>query len=429
MMLLVFIVPLLVVIVIALWWAKKRRGSRTDSVSTAPVPTFRIIALGVSGAGKTVLLASMFHKLSFQAEGRAFHLETELEQRVTLSGTYSTVADPSRPWPRGTRTGETREFLFDCVGFDESGGKHRILQLGYLDYAGELLESEQEPGGTALDDLKVRIKNAHALLGVIDGYRVRQLMLNEPAGWSYFEHSLRPLFGELQSATCPIHLVITKWDLVRGFGEAPDAEDNDRLGLVAQALMAHEHISSLVSYPANRIVRLIPVSAVGNNFVEVDLNGKVVKRPDGRVRATNVEVPLCAVLPDLFRQVQMSLDDSARTSINSEIRKRMRLSAGEFGSALAYFLARPVGAALRGVTGSIFGKDFGNEAVNLFLDWTANSFREKDAKLGNFRDEQERCVLAAQQARAVVLKDFERAVLRLEALYPTSLLTRRWSQL
>lgn len=407
-------------------WSAKRRPEPVHSVAVAaPVPTFRVVALGVSGTGKTVLLASMFRNLSFQAPDRSFFLETELEQRVALSKVYSAVADTSKPWPAGTRVGETREFLFYCVAFDEDGRKHQILNISYLDYAGELLEEEQAPGGTALSDLKARIRSAHALLGMIDGYRIRQLMLNESAGRFYFEHSLEPMLGILQGATCPIHLVITKWDLVRGFGEAAEADDNDRLALVAQTLMTHAHFSSLVNHSASRVIRLIPVSAVGSNFVEIDKGGHVVKRPDGHVRATNVEVPVCAVLPDIFGQVRMSLDDSVRKNLNSEIRSRLRVGAGEFGAALASFLRRPTGAALQSVMRSVAGKEFGNDAITLFVDWASRPFDERGRVAGSFRNERERHMQGVQQTRWAVLRDFERAVLRLEAHLPSSLLTRR----
>jgi hypothetical protein len=405
--------------------SKQRPEPASNVAAAADVPTFRVIALGISGTGKTVFLASMFRNLSFQAPGRSFFLETELEQRVALSKIYSAVADTSQPWPTSTRVGQTREFLFDCVAFDEDHNKHQILQISYLDYAGELLEEEQQAGVTALSDLKTRVQSAHALLGMIDGYRLRQLILNESAGRSYLEYSLEPMLGILQSATCPVHLVITKWDLLRDFGEIAETDDNDRLALVAQALMAYPHFSSLVSHSPNRVVRLIPVSAVGSTFVEIDKSGQVVKRPDGRVRATNVDVPLCAVLPDLFRQVQMSLDDSVRQKLRSEIRDRLGVGAGEFGAALTSFLRRPTGAALRSVMGSVVGKEFGSDALALFVHWAGYPFDRSGRALGSFRTERERRMQAVQQMRSAVLSDFERAVLRLEAQLPTSLLSRR----
>jgi hypothetical protein len=61
----------------------------------------------------------MFHSLNFPAPGRSYYLETDARQRVALGNIYSSVSDPAQPWPPGTRTGETREFIFDCVGVDK----------------------------------------------------------------------------------------------------------------------------------------------------------------------------------------------------------------------------------------------------------------------------------------------------------------------
>lgn len=101
------------------------------------------------------------------------------------------------------------------------------------------------------------------------------------------------------------------------------------------------------------------------------------------------------------------------------------MGATEFGAALASFLRRPTGAALRSVMGSVVGKEFGNDAIALFVDWARRPFDERGPVLGSFRNERERHMQAVQQTRSAVLNDFETAVLRLEASLPASLLTRR----
>ena len=302
------IIPLVLAVVVKLATAWRERRRTRKPASAAPArelyepPTFDVIALGAKSSGKTVFLSSMFHKLNFQAPGRSYYLETDPQQRIALARTYSNVSDTAKPWPPGTRTGETREFVFDCVGVDEHNAKHTVLQLRCLDYAGEALEYEQEAGSTVLDDLAERIQRAHALLGMIDGHRVLQLLRNEPAGHDYFERSLRPMLGFMHGASCPIHLVLTKWDLLRDNAPASSGDDEALLDAVIAALMRYDHIKALVYvHSRNQIVRLIPVSAVGSAFAHLDPEGKVVKRPDGELRPTNVEVPLCAVLPDLLQ--------------------------------------------------------------------------------------------------------------------------------
>jgi hypothetical protein len=304
-----------------------RRAAR----SPAPVtpPTFRVVALGGPGSGKTVFLSSLFHSLGYRTPGRGYHLEADAAQRVDLRSLHRAVRDTSQPWPKGTNKGETREFLFDCLAAAGAETPRPVMRMGYLDYAGELIEEQTDDGGTALADLAARIDKADALLGMIDGLKMVRLLRDEPAARSYFEHGLQPMFGFLRNASCPIHLVVTKWDLVRGFGEPADASDEYRLDRVAEALLRYEHIRALVEdHSARQVVRLIPVSAVGADFVDLNTDGMVVKRPHGHLKPTNVEVPFNAVLPDLFRQVEGSLDQ-------------------ELDRGLWKSFARPSGAALR----------------------------------------------------------------------------------
>lgn len=407
--------------------AKRRSGAPTPEEATpaglAPsarpaLPTFRVVALGTSGSGKTVLLASMFHKLNHLTPERSFYLESGAEQRVALGRIYSTVSDTSKPWPRGTRTGETREFLFDCVAVDRDNARLPVLRMSYLDYAGELLEVEQEEGSTALDDLAERIAGANALLGMIDGHRMLQLLRGEAAGRNYFQHALQPMFGFMQGASCPIHLVLTKWDLVRDFGEPEDADEAYRLNSVIEALLEFEHIKALVYvHSKNQIVRLIPVSAVGPSFVQINDAGHVSKLPDGTLRPTNVEVPLAAVLPDLFSQVERSLDDSARKRIDTEMRRNLRKHVPAIAASL---LARPAAAALRAAM-----PGYGSLAMSLFIEARA-PLDQLVAPIFQSGSDLEKELASQQRLRAIVMNDFKRTLLRFEAVLPNSELSRRW---
>lgn len=413
------IVVKLVALLVAWLRERRRRGSKPSEAAqpAAAPPTFNVVALGGAGSGKTVFLSSLFHTLNYRRPGRSYHLETDAAQRVALGSLYSKVSDTSQPWPKGTMTGETREFTFDCVAVDGSGLPQPVLRMSYLDFAGELLEKEEDDGGMALTDLVGRIEEADALLGMIDGLRVLQLLRGEPGGRAYFEHGLRPMVGFMQNARCPIHLVVTKWDLVRDFGEPADADDEARLARVIDAILEYEHIRALVYvHSAKQIVRLIPVSAVGDDFVELGADGKVVKRPDGHVRPTNVEVPLCAVLPDLFRQVEVSLDKSLREELDRSLWK-------EIG--IGHLVSRPAGAALRLGFQATLGRDLGGEAATMFVQWLARPF-EKDRAISSRRKHGELKLAEIQRLRRAVLDDFARAVMRLEAALPNSQLTHGW---
>jgi GTPase SAR1 family protein len=420
----VSLVVKLVKALLARWRERRAAASPARSAPSPALPTFRVVALGGPGSGKTVFLSSLFHSLSYRTPGRSYHLETDAAQRVALGSLYSAVSDTSQPWPKGTHRGETREFVFDCMAADGTDAPHPVLRMGYLDYAGELIQEESNDGGTALADLAARIDKADALLGMIDGLKVARLLRDEPAARSYFQHALQPMFGFMQNARCPIRLVVTKWDLVRDFGEPADAGDEYRLDRVIEALLQYEHIRALVYvHSARQVVRLIPVSAVGADFVDLDADGKVVKRPDGHMRPTNVEIPFCAVLPDLFRQVESSLDESLKRELDRALWKEI---GGDSRALAAKVFARPAGAALRLGLQATLGRDLGTEASTMFVEWLARPFGTGDGEIGGKRRQRELHLAELQRLRRNVLDDFTRAVMRLEAALPNSQLGHGW---
>lgn len=372
------------------------------------LPTFRVVALGLSGSGKTVFLSTMFHELSHLAPQRSYYLDVDGQTRLALGAIYNEVSDTSREWPHGTAT--TREFVFDCVGVDAHNSRHPVLRLSYLDYSGGLLERAEEPGSTAQSDLITHIEGADALLGMIDGHRLLAFMRGEQAGRDYFQRKLRPMLGFMHRATCPIHFVITKWDLVRDFGEPRDADDQLRLARVIDALLRYEHIKALVhSVGGHRIVRLIPVSAVGTRFAQLDRDGRVSKLPNGEMDPMHVDVPLCAVLPDVFSQAEHELDERSRRRLQRAMRAYLR---SHRGSVLAQALRRPAIAAARTLL-----PGYGSAAAVLVLEWLS-----PDSPPSPAPDSIEREIATRQR----VMDDFKRAVVRLEAVLPQSQLSGRW---
>jgi double-GTPase-like protein len=410
-------------------YAERTADEAGAEQASAPVPTFKVVALGLPGSGKTVLLASMFHELDHIAPGRSFYLDTTPEQRVALNGVYRTVSDPRRDWPRATRLAELTAYAFNCVALDEDGGRHHLLDVVYIDYAGELLEHTPEAGRSSFQELQSHIRSAQALLGLLDGQRILQLLRGERAGHDYLQFEVRSQLGLMQSAQAPVQLVITKWDLVRGFGEPPDADDRLRLDCVISALMAYDHVRGLVYSSPNQLVRLIPVSAVGRGFAELAEDGSVVKRSGGTVRPMNVDVPLCAVVPDLFRQVERSIDDDARRKLEESLRRSlkgrsMRVRAVDVLSGLGTFLngsaGRALGAVFAGVMPGVVGVA-ATEVTRMFAEWAAAPYERvadarelHEAEFGRYRAVRER-----------VLVQFETAVRRLEAVMPNSELGRR----
>lgn len=420
------IVLALIPVAVIVWVMKARARRATPPAPTfdAPVPTFRVVALGVSGAGKTTYLASMFHELNFPTARRSFYLDVEPEDRIRLNGVYAKVSDPEASWPRATGVGEMKEYRFRCIGSDEDRShKRTVLNLTYLDFAGGLLEGHNEPTGEAFTGLIAAIGSASALLVLIDGGRVRQVLIGDPRGRAYFERTLRATVGFAQNATCPIHFVITKWDLIQSMGAMRNLDEGGRLRTVGNVLFQYEHLAALLHDPARQqIVRLIPVSSVGPDFVALDADGMPVKRANGTISPTNVDAPLAAVVPDLFRQVESKLDAQTRSTLAKEVRSR--LARGSFLPGLTGLVALPVGAVVKTALSTALTPFVADTVYTLFLDWVAG-VQQAAAQRGpapGAGAEQEIAIVRAIRGR--VMADFTRSVYRLEDRYPTSLLTR-----
>jgi hypothetical protein len=197
------------------------------------------------------------------------------------------------------------------------------------------------------------------------------------------------------------------------FGEPQDADDQLRLERVIDALLRYEHIKALthtLGGGGQNVVRLIPVSAVGSRFAQLGSDGRVSKLPEGQMRPMNVDVPLSAVVPDLFSQVERELDEKSRRRLQRAMRAYLR---SEMGSVLAHMLRRPAIAAA-----TVLIPGYGGAAAVLFLEWLA-------PRPDQTRDP--RKALETEMAtRQQVLDDFKRSVLRLEAALPQSALSGRW---
>src|SRR5438552_2314608 len=71
----------------------------------APAP-IKIVVLGFPNAGKTVLLASMYHQMITQGQAGCT-LEIKPEQRSKLINIYDHIADTQKDFPPPTALGET----------------------------------------------------------------------------------------------------------------------------------------------------------------------------------------------------------------------------------------------------------------------------------------------------------------------------------
>lgn len=415
----ILVVGLIVVIIVTL--VKVVRSRQRQPAPPAPtedgVPTFRIVALGSRGSGKTLLLASMYHQLQTPS-GRSYFLTAPYEQVVLLNQWFTDVADTSRAWPSGTAVGETREFLFTVRTRAPSGALHTVMNLGYLEYAGGLLTDAQAPGATGQADLLARIDSAHALVGIIDGYRVRQCLDGHYEGQMRLQQNLTAMINLMMLVSCPVTFIITKWDILRDI----DVDEDARLRRVRKYLMSNQGFNDLVrAHNTHRVVRLIPVSALGPDFAELDTDGRIAKLSDGEIRPTNVEVPFSAVVPDVFEQVERAMDKAKLQAVLDGVRQQTRLGPVAALAELGTFVAETAGKVL-GPLGGQAAMFFGDAAVELFGPQSrlaADPNAQLDRRLG----EADRTIEEFHLARRKVMREFQSRVDVLEGRLPSSRLS------
>jgi hypothetical protein len=250
--------------------------------------TYKILMLGPSGAGKTVFLASLFKELAIQGE-HGFFLEVEDKAKAKLlNDIYVEVATGDK-WPYRTDYSQVFEWTFNCCVRTKDLSIHPACKFTYVDYAGGRLTDvyEETEEGFKLED---EIKNADALLGLLDGAKIAAFMSNndERKTAILLHKDLPSILQLMQRSKAPIQFVISKWDLL---------ENKFSLGQVRDRLLEYAPFKDLIK-SQNNPVRLIPVSSVGTNFAIPLHDGGMKKIPGAIPRPFQVQVPLACVLPD-----------------------------------------------------------------------------------------------------------------------------------
>jgi hypothetical protein len=151
---------------------------------------------------------------------------------------------------------------------------------------------------------------------LIDGERLLRYLRGEPAGLVYLGAVINPMVSIMMRFPGVVHFIITKWDLFDDFG-GDELDDSERLALARDALMKLAQFKGLVNGRRPTAVRLIPVSAVGREFVALDEAGRMIKRSGGRLKPLNIEIPFYVVVPDLLDAVERELDRAIQSQIAS----------------------------------------------------------------------------------------------------------------
>ncbi|NJM23461.1 MAG: hypothetical protein HC907_34930 [Richelia sp. SM1_7_0] len=271
--------------------------------------------LGSSGSGKTVFLSSLYKRLSTQGE-LGFFLEVDGEEkRKRLINLYKQVAIEKK-WPPGTKYSEISEWIFTCSVQTQELPIYSACQFEYLDYAGGRLTDESEEEDYEFEG---KLKNADALLGLLDGQRLRSLMRNEQLGTIWAISDLPNILSVMQRNKNPVHFVISKWDIL---------EEEYSLEEIRNRLFQIEEFKNLVNLrnKAGSPIRLIPISAVGKGFATLQPDGSMLKKLEGLPQPFQVEIPLACVLPDMIQAQLKELVQKREQEENTVIEVKPSLS-------------------------------------------------------------------------------------------------------
>ena len=268
---------------------------------------YSVVVLGTRGAGKTVFLASLFHRLS--TAGRyGFFLEAPGDQRKQLNSIYKTVAVDDE-WPEANQLADFRKFEFRCRVISPRAKSYDAFTMTYWDYAGGLLTADGTDGTEAFEAV---LADADSFLALLDGQRVYDYVEGlDPTGSFVFE-DIPGLVPILSGSDTPLQLVITKWDV---FGPEYSLER------VRKKLLEIDQLRDLIAAKkfAGLAVRLIPVSSVGYGFARQDGNRMI--KTGKPCDPFQVEIPLAFVLPDKvvaeLEKIRTKEDDARQQSVAS----------------------------------------------------------------------------------------------------------------
>jgi hypothetical protein len=251
-------------------------------------PVYRIFVLGCRQSGKTAFLSALYGHLKTTNSVNQFAIEMDsADDSRILQRCYDGIANPELPWPPGNRT--SQEFEFKCVRRREGEEKgFPLFRIRYQDYPGAYLTEEYVDDNL---DIEQETQRAHSILVLIDGIKIFERLEGYPPAGETLESDLHAIIPLLErSSRKPIHFLVTKWDILKGL---------HTFEAVKTALLDCEAFSNFVQGRPESCVRLIPVSAVGNDFAKFDLGSQTMVKLKGKaIRPYNVDLSIVLTLMD-----------------------------------------------------------------------------------------------------------------------------------
>lgn len=155
----------------------QQRSQRRPRDQSSAERTVKVLAVGYSASGKTLMLASLYHCFAHGTRaGIRFATDDESNRRLVEYAT--SIRDPRRSLPTGTQ--ETRRWKFS-VRVESDNQESDAFTLEYLDYAGGFLDQMLNSANPALaeeldPEVKSELESTDVLVGVLDGERLMKLM-------------------------------------------------------------------------------------------------------------------------------------------------------------------------------------------------------------------------------------------------------------
>jgi len=281
------------------------------------MPNYKIVILGPRRSGKTVFLASLYRRLSIPGQYKIF-LDCditstvinptdgrEMSPRQLLAERYANLADPCKDWEPGTIDVEKWHFTCKVQRPDLEFKEFTACEFTYLDYAGGDVDARQNP------ELEHELQDANCLLGLLDGEKILSLMREEGDGYTQITKDFGNMLPTLTRKKDPVHFVISKWDILEGLFTLEE---------IRNRLLQEDFFRDFVQnrLDGNSSVRLIPVSAVGMEFVELE-EGIMKKVPGKNLKPFQVEMPLACVLPDQVKDELKQIAKKKEELLNQQI--------------------------------------------------------------------------------------------------------------
>lgn len=374
---------------------------------------YNVIMIGPSGAGKTVFLASMYKLLSIQRGYTSFFLEVSSEQRKLLNDKYTQIAGPGE-WPMPTQFREISEWCFQVCIENDSFHKFPAFQFTYLDYAGERIV-DTKSSEDSVSDFETRLKNADAVLGIIDGRKVLSLMRGENDGQIFLLRDLANILQIIQQTQCSIHFVLSKWDLLNGKYTLKEVRDR---------LMENDDFRELVKKRGEkRPLRLIPVSSVGMEFAELQPDGEMRKISGAQPKPFQVEMPIACVLPDKFRSELEKIKEKEQKIQSRSIESEPNLTIWDL-------IGELVGSGLRNVRNYLGDEyQFSDTLLKVLIDYAemgaSDKRRDTAQRAEKLRQEKEDSLKSVENEKTAIdhaLRSFVYLISSLERDFPDSTL-------